>query len=103
MFQLILGIFKTKQKEVFTIPYFSCEDKFSILLSQHTSNDSKGGENKNMSKRQIILGNWNEKNIEWIIIKEFVYVCFVRYDNGDFRNDYVNYSYGIRPAMWIKE
>lgn len=85
------------------IPYFSCEDKFSILLSQHTSNDSKGGENKNMSKRQIILGNWNEKHIEWIILKEFVYVCFVRYDNGDFRNDYVNYSYGIRPAMWIKE
>ena len=50
-----------------------------------------------MSKRQIILGNWNEKHIEWIILKEFVY------DNGDFRNDYVNYSYGIRPAMWIKE
>lgn len=56
-----------------------------------------------MSKRQIILGNWNEKHIEWIILKESVYVCFVRYDNGDFRNDYVNYSYGIRPAMWIKE
>ena len=56
-----------------------------------------------MSKRQITLGTWNEKHIEWIILKEFVYVCFVRYDNGDFRNDYVNYSYGIRPVMWIKE
>ena len=75
----------------------------SILLSQYTSNDDKGGENKNMSKRQITLGTWNEKHIEWIILKEFVYVWFVRYDNGDFRYDCVNYNYYIRPAMWIKE
>ena len=38
------------------------KDKFSILLSQHTSNDSKGGENKNMSKRQITLGTWNKNH-----------------------------------------
>ena len=35
-------------------------------------------------------------------INNLKYVWFVRYDNGDFRYDCVNYSYDIRPAMWIK-
>lgn len=42
----------------------------SILLSQYTSDDDKGGENKNMSKRQITLGTWEGKPIKWIVLKE---------------------------------
>lgn len=42
----------------------------SILLSQHTFNDGKGGENKNMSKRQITLGTWDGSPIQWIVLKE---------------------------------
>lgn len=51
----------------------------------------------------------NERRADsgWLLrslnINNLKYVCFVRYDNGDFRYDCVNYNYYIRPAMWIKE
>ena len=62
--------------------------------SQHTSNDGKGGENKNMSKRQITLGTWNEEPIEWIVLKEQDWralvvsedILFEQYFNSDYNN-----------------
>ena len=58
------------------------------------TNDGKGGENKNMSKRQITLGTWNEEPIEWIVLKEqdgralvvSEDILFEQYFNSDYNN-----------------
>lgn len=73
---------------------FKTRSKDNIFLLSLAQAENYMTQNERRADSGWLLRSLNINNLK--------YVWFVRYDNGDFRYDCVNYSYDIRPAMWIK-
>ena len=74
---------------------FKTRSKDNIFLLSLAQAENYMTQNERRADSGWLLRSLNINNLK--------YVWFVRYDNGDFRYDCVNYNYYIRPTMWIKE